>query len=103
MKTVTGTTVAWLYPWKSKESPEEFSNLSFVDCDMTDQGYVKVGTATITVELIDNKEIVNGQLSMLNEAKRRVQAEAEKALTEIETQIQSLLAIEYKPCVMTED
>ena len=97
MKTITGQTGAWLPSFNSKESPEDVKNLSFSEFDMTDQGWVNVGTATITVELLDNKEIVNGQLSMLNEAKRRVQAESARKLSEIETQIQSLLAIEYRP------
>ena len=97
MKIVIGTIGAWLSSSYAKEDPTAFENLSFTPCDMSEHGWVKVGEASVEVSLFSNKEIVNGQLSMLNEAKRRVQAEAEKKLNEIEGQIQSLLCIEYQP------
>ena len=94
MKKITGMTTAWL---SYATDATEFSNLAFSSCDMSDHGWVKVGDASVTVTLLDYKDVVTGQIDMLNEAKKRVQAEAEKKLTEIEGQIQSLLAIEYKP------
>lgn len=97
MKTVIGKSGAWLSSGDVKQDTSVFGNLFITSCDMSDNGWVKVGDATVTVELFDNKEIVNGQLSMLKEAKRRVQAQAKKELNEIEGQIQSLLCIEYQP------
>ena len=96
MKTVTGTTGAWLSSLSMDENPENLTSLSFAAHDMTECGWTKVGTAEITVELFDDKEILSNQLSMLDEAEKRVKADAQAKLTEIEGQRQRLLAIEYK-------
>ena len=97
MKTITGTASAWLSAGSHKEDPSEFDNLFLAQGDMTSLGWVKVGNATVTVELMDNSEIINSRIDALHADERRVMAETEKKLTDIRGQIQSLLAIEYKP------
>ena len=97
MKTITGKTTAWLSSTNINSSPGEVENLSFVAHDMSGCGWTKVGTADITVELFDDQEIKAGMLSSLDEAEKRVKADAQNKLTEIERQRQQLLAIEYKP------
>lgn len=97
MKTVTGTTGAWLSSSRLNENPAAIENLSFAEHDMTSCGWTKVGTAEIAVELFDDQEIVSNKLSMLDEAEKRVKADAQNKLTEIEGQRQKLLAIEYRP------
>ena len=98
MKTVTGTMGAWLTDYCATNSadPSDIENLSFTPYDMADKGWVKVGEAEITVTMRDKNEIIDEQVSVLKEAKRRIQAESVARVTQIDAQIQSLLAIEYK-------
>ncbi len=98
MKTITGTIGAWLTDYRIalNADPSDFSELTFSTVDMEHCGWLKVGDAEITVTLRDPNEITSGKIAVLNEAKRLVNAEAEAQITRIESQIQSLLAIEYK-------
>lgn len=100
MKTITFQTKAWLSDGKIERNADstDVDNMSFYKDDMTDFGWVEVGTAEITVTLVDRKTVVVNQIAGLNEAKRRIQAEAEKRLTEIEGQIQSLQALPAEVC-----
>ena len=102
MKTITGTAGAWLSSVFIDSDPEEFSNLHITDSDMTECGWVRVGTASVTVDLLSDADKLTNQLALLNEAERRVKADAQSKLNEIEGQRQRLLAIEYKPCATTE-
>lgn len=102
MRTITGTTVAWLPSYNTHADPSDVDNLLFASSDMTSCGWVKVGTASVTVELLSDTDLMTEQLAMLDEAERRVKAEAQAKLNEIEGQRQRLLAIEYKPCQTTE-
>ena len=102
MKTITGTAGAWLSSAFIDRDPEEFSNLHITDSDMTECGWIRVGTASVTVDLLSDADKLTNQLAMLNEAERRVKADAQAKLNEIEGQRQRLLAIEYKPCQTTE-
>ena len=102
MKTITGTIGAWLSSHNLNADPNDFENLFFAVSDMTSCGWVKVGTASVTVELLSDTDLMTEQLAMLDEAERRVKAEAQAKLNEIEGQRQRLLAIEYKPCQTTE-
>ena len=96
MKTITGTAGAWLSSLLIYSDPEEFSNLHITDSDMTECGWVMVGTASVTVDLLSDADKLTNQLALLNEAERRVKADAQSKLNEIEGQRQRLLAIEYK-------
>ena len=96
MKTITGTAGAWLGSVFIDRDPEEFSNLYITDSDMTECGWVRVGTASVTVDLLSDADKLTNQLALLNEAERRVKADAQSKLNEIEGQRQRLLAIEYK-------
>ena len=102
MRTITGTTGAWLASYNTHADPSDVDNLFFASSDMTSFGWVKVGTASVTVELLSDTDLMTEQLAMLDEAERRVKAEAQAKLNEIEGKRQRLLAIEYKPCQTTE-
>ena len=97
MKTITGTIGAWLSSHKLNADPNDFENLFFAVSDMTNIGWIKVGNASVTVELMSDADQLTNQLAMLEEAERRVKADAQAKLNEIEGQRQRLLAIEYKP------
>ena len=96
MKAITGTAGAWLSSAFIDRDQEEFGNLHITDSDMTECGWVRVGTASVTVDLLSDADKLTNQLALLNEAERRVKADAQSKLNEIEGQRQRLLAIEYK-------
>lgn len=96
MKTETIKAAAWFSdPDQRHRSGNLADDLAFTrtDQDMTGMGWVKVGLATITVDMFDLETITNAQINTLKEAKRRIQAEAEARITKIDGQIQSLLAL----------
>ena len=97
MKTITGTIGAWLSSHNLNADPNDFENLFFAVSDMTNIGWIKVGNASVTVELMSDADQLTNQLAMLEEAERRVKADAQAKLNEIEGQRQRLLAIEYRP------
>jgi hypothetical protein len=71
----------------------------FYDWDVTErsdsfQKYVKVCEHTLVAEIPDNFDPRPGLVANLERERERVQAEFTKRVTEINAQIQSLLAIE---------
>lgn len=96
MKTITGTTGAWLTSRSMDQDQNNIYNLFFSNSDMTPCGWIKVGNAEVSVELMSDGDILTGQLAMLDEAERRAEAECQRIKNEIEGHRQRLLAIEYK-------
>lgn len=104
MRTVKGTIGAYITDFSSlhmgnletvKEESliDHLTYCKFVD-DKLPEGWIKVGSVEVIVTMFDNKKINKAQIATLREMKKTVQAEAQKKITEIEQQIQSLLAIE---------
>lgn len=60
-----------------------------------DDGYLLVGNAEITVDLLPTKKVTEHAVASLRTQKEKVIADAQAAATSIERQIQSLLAIEH--------
>lgn len=56
-------------------------------------GWTRVGTATITVELVDEEEMVANKIDSLRQEITRVRADAHAKETHLEGKIQQLLAI----------
>ena len=101
MKTITGTVPAYMNKWSSIDELMEREPDSAIGsiytgntCDLST--WIRIGSACVTVEIADEKEIKAGLVESLKEAKKKIQADAEKNITEIDAQIQSLLAIEYR-------
>lgn len=59
-----------------------------------DPEWVLVGTAEVTVTLMPRADVVNTQVAVLRKQAENIKAEAGAAVTRIEQQINSLLAIE---------
>lgn len=59
-------------------------------------GYTLIGTAEVTLNLSHLSDIKRNTVEMLKENITKVRADAQKAITTIEGEIQSLLAIENK-------
>jgi hypothetical protein len=60
-------------------------------------GYTFVCQADVTVEIPDVRELVENKIAALREEAAAARAAATAKCTEIESQIQNLLAIEYTP------
>lgn len=58
-----------------------------------ENGFTLVGTAEVKITLMARDELVNAQVEALRQRQTAVLAEAQKQATDIERQIQSLLAI----------
>ena len=70
-----------------------FKLLTFVTSSMSEYGYAVIGTAEITVTLNDTDTIIGDKIVALRAEAKKVQADATKRCTDIESQVQQLLAI----------
>jgi len=64
--------------------------------NMGDHGWTRVGKATVTVEIVDEKSIFENKVASLRAEKAQVMAKATAEATEIERKIQTLLAITFE-------
>lgn len=100
MKTVSATVKAWIAQ-HSSVSPadllkgERIDDLQFSAVDMSRAGWTQVGTATITVQLTDERTMVSNKVNALREEAKNIRAEATAKVTRIEGQINDLLALSF--------
>ncbi len=104
--TISHTVVAWM-PAHCYLTPEDLqantprvaASLGYTldSAEMGEHGWTKVGAATITLDLIDRDALLANKVDALRAEKKKVQAEATMRATELEGQIQNLLAITYIP------
>lgn len=82
----------------SEGKHEEAANtLAFTDSDMKAcPEYVKVGTAHVTIELLDAKEIQNEQLASLQAQLQKERADSQVRQNAILEQISKLQALEWE-------
>ena len=102
---ITGTTTAWLtHEYTTLRNIKEaavtdanraVSMPTYTSNDMTEHGWVKVGTATITVTLDDPDKINAAQVEALRKEQHHLRAVTEMKLTQLEGRIQSLLCLEH--------
>ena len=92
-----GTCSAYLTSTSSKIEHASITSLVYFRPNANIPDWYEVGTAHITVELNDDKEIVNSQVDSLKKQQKQVQAEAECKVNELQYQINSLLCLEYIP------
>lgn len=100
---VTSTALAFVSPHShisptDLAKPESITGMVFVAEDAVDywtkDGYTQVGTAQITVELLDRDQMVSNKIEALRSQAVNIRAEATAKVTKIEGQINQLLAIE---------
>ena len=102
MRTITATVNASVYGGYT--TPEELMNTEpeqaisriNLSADIPD-GWVKVGTASVTVTFDDDSTITGNLIDSLNAKKSKTLADAQVEANAIEQKIQSLMAIEYRP------
>lgn len=102
-RTFTGTTKAWITsatPWDMErlKDSNRVNDFTYHDSDMTEYGWVEVGTAEIKVTLnVENKDIVKSQVATLRKQVENIRAEAQMKVNGLENQIKNLMAITYEP------
>lgn len=98
---ITGTTNIWLTssstvtPKEIKDaSPAIVGKLHYSDAeDMEPFGWTKVGTATITADLVSIVDLVDNKVTSLRAEAQRARSDAQIRCNAIELQISKLLAI----------
>jgi hypothetical protein len=105
MTTITSKTKAWISVHGSPDAlfgddkSAAVDELSFSQLDMKSAGWTYVGEATITVDVPDQDALIGNKVESLRAEKQKVLAEAQAKATQLEGQIQKLLAITYTPAV----
>lgn len=103
MRTVTAKVIAQMNEY-CMLTPEDFESgsgeklanqLSFYHQPLP--GYAVVGEATITMTLHDKDQLIDAKVDSLKEALNKEVADSHVRQTKLREQIQSLLAISYKP------
>lgn len=99
---VTTTIKAWITEYNhvtpdELKTPEGVATLNFSRHDMTMSGWTFVGDATITVDILETRALVDNKVAALREQAASIRAEATAKVTKIEGQIQQLLCIENSP------
>lgn len=105
--TKTATISAWLPSTTdmrptdlySAESKALADTLGYSSRDMATCGWVRVGNATITLDLLPMKDLTQQTIDAL----RREQAELQAKCTQIDRQINNLLAIEHSAPTRRDD
>ena len=101
MRTISATVNASVYVGYTtpdeliRQDPDQAVSRVNLSTDVPD-GWVKVGTATVTVTFDDDNTITGNLIDSLNAKKSKTLADAQVEANAIEQKIQSLLAIEYK-------
>jgi len=101
MKTITATIHAYVASYYTMDdivnvAPENAVNRLMFSINPLD-GYIQIGTAEIRVTIDSQEDIVSRQISTLQEAKKRIQAETQQKLNAIDEQIGKLQCLEYRP------
>ena len=68
--------------------------MCFSNSDFSDDGWIRIGTATIHLDLIDPKDTVASHVESLEAQCKKVMADSEATLTMLRSKINDLLAIE---------
>lgn len=106
MKTHTVKTKAWATQY-CRITPQELlegnriDDLVFGNYDKSPSGWTFIGDAEITVTIPDERTLIDNKVEALREEAKAIRAEATAKVTQIESQIQNLLAISYDDQVQT--
>jgi hypothetical protein len=104
MKTITRTindVGVWLTEYadpaglRSDDDVRFARTITFSTNDMRDCGWTRVGTATVTVELVDEKSVIESKVDSLQKQLQKERADSEVKCNRILEQISKLQALEY--------
>jgi hypothetical protein len=99
MKTVTAK--AWIaHPeWAREDQIEDPTSLFYtgMDVDMKTEGWLEVGTATITLEsTLTKKDLILSMVETQEAKIKKIQADAENEINNLKRKIMELQAITYE-------
>lgn len=92
----TATTTQFVHAEKDHEGNVRFKVLA---ADMSEYGYTFLGIkkeVTVEFEIPDDFDLTTEEIKNLRAHQKKIQAEAQRQVVEIEERIQSMLAIEHK-------
>jgi hypothetical protein len=98
-RTITGTLFVSLSDYQDPDQLNDENEdrviqaLTFTAYKIGLDGYCKAGTATVTVELDDESELVDNKAESIRAEIKKVRAESENAITRLTEKLNSLLAI----------
>jgi hypothetical protein len=93
---IPGANLSFIRP-EDLLGPHAFKHLTFSANDMCSVGWVKVGNATVTVELESENAIVLNAIDALRAEQAAIRAKATADCTALDVKINNLLALENKP------
>ena len=98
----TFDTQAWISQYnhltqEQLRTNEGAATLQYSRIDLSSAGYTLAGKATVTVTIFDQRTLVENTIESLRSQSANIRAEATAKCTQIEGQIQQLLAIECSP------
>ena len=101
MKTITATVPAWLPDFHNADVlllPAEgaVANIAYSNSNMANAGWTRVGEADITIRLIGEDELVQGQIAALETQRLAVLAEALEKCNDINDRISMLQALTFE-------
>lgn len=99
MKTITLTGFAYCKPaaeWESNQGNVfDGFRYGYSNCELSGDGFIHAGTATLTVEVADDFDPRAGVVDALKEQKQKLMAQFQARINEIDKQISQYTAIEY--------
>lgn len=101
-RTITATVDAWMPSYRGPEDLQgdprrAINSLAFAECDMSDMGWTRIGTADVALHIVDENQLIENKVESLRAEQTKTRADAQAKVTELERQIQQLLAIEHTP------
>lgn len=105
-RVITGEISVWLTQYSSigpaeltsDDAQKVLNGVSFSHHDMAPE-WTRIGAARVTITLESNDKIITGKVDALRAEQKKVVADAQMKSTDIERQIQQLLAITHEPAV----
>lgn len=96
---VTFKTKAWISEYNSctpeqLRTPEGATTLHYSNTDLSSCNFSYAGAATITLDVLGERALIDSKVESLREQAANIRAEATAKVTRIEGQIQQLLCIE---------
>ena len=77
-----------------KQDPEDLPIIALHDGDMADHGWVRAGTANITVDFLPDAEMTRDTLASLEGAMAIVRADSARKLAKLQEMVANLLCLE---------
>lgn len=102
MKTITATVPAWITNSGDVEmlkgTPEEAvcEAYYFARSDMTSAGWTRIGTATITLEIVSTDSLVQNQVAALEKQMQAVMVDAQQKVNYFKDRISKLQALTFE-------